>query len=93
MRRPALRQHRRSELALSHEGKYRAPLKIFGQEVRRQRLRLRLTQEEIADRAGFDRTYLSMVELGKRNPALLNICRLARALDTTPADLARKLSV
>lgn len=72
-------------------GKDRSPLKTFGQAVRRLRLKTGLTQEELAERAGFDRTYLSMVELGKRNPALLNICRLAKALDTKPADLVGDL--
>lgn len=50
-----------------------------------------ISQEELADRAGFDRTYISMVELGKRNPALLNICRLAEALETTPRELVESL--
>lgn len=70
-------------------GKDRTPLRKFGLAVQGRRLEMELTQEDLADRAGFDRTYISMVELGKRNPALLNICRLASALQMTPADLMR----
>jgi transcriptional regulator with XRE-family HTH domain len=69
----------------------RAPLKRFGQAVRARRLELKLTQEELADRARFDRTYISMVERGLRNPALLNICALANALRVTPVMLLKEL--
>jgi len=72
-------------------GKDRSPLKNFGSVVRRKRQEMGISQEELADRAGFDRTYISMVELGKRNPALLNICRLAEALETTPRELVESL--
>jgi transcriptional regulator with XRE-family HTH domain len=59
----------------------------FGKRVRERRERLGLSQEELADRAQFDRTYISMVERGKRNLSLLNICRFATVLGTTPSAL------
>ncbi|WP_324709903.1 helix-turn-helix domain-containing protein [Pseudomonas citronellolis] len=52
----------------------------FGQAVRRHRELLRLSQEELADRAGIDRTYISGVERGVRNPSLLVMQRIATAL-------------
>ena len=67
-------------------------LRRFGSVVRRMRREMRISQEELADRAGFDRTYVSMVELGKRNPALVNICKFAEALATTPEELMRALA-
>ena len=62
-------------------------LRQFGLEVRAARVSLGLSQEQLAELANFDRTYVSLVERGQRNLSLLNICRLARALRTTPAAL------
>lgn len=52
----------------------------FGAAVRRQRELLRLSQEALADRSGLDRTYISGVERGVRNPTLQVMQRLADAL-------------
>src|SRR5207248_1630980 len=56
------------------------PRERFGFAVKVRREELGLTQEELADRAGIHRTYLSDIERGFRNPSLLNIERLAAAL-------------
>lgn len=53
----------------------------FGTAVKFRREELGLTQEELAERAGIHRTYLSDVERGGRNLSLVNIERLAAALD------------
>lgn len=52
----------------------------FGSAVRRHRELLRLSQEELADRSGIDRTYISGVERGVRNPTLDVMQRIARGL-------------
>lgn len=52
----------------------------FGLAVRRHRELLRLSQEELAERAGLDRTYLSGVERSARNPTLEVMQRIASAL-------------
>jgi transcriptional regulator with XRE-family HTH domain len=52
----------------------------FGAAVRRHRELLRISQEELAARAQMDRTYVSGVERGVRNPSLEVMQRLARAL-------------
>jgi transcriptional regulator with XRE-family HTH domain len=39
------------------------------------------TQQELADEAGLDRTYISGVEHGKQNPTIGALLRLARALE------------
>ena len=52
----------------------------FGFAVKARREALGLTQEDLADRARIHRTYLSDVERGTRNLALVNIERLADAL-------------
>jgi transcriptional regulator with XRE-family HTH domain len=54
----------------------------FGQAVRDRRRRLKLSQEELAWRAGLNRSYVTDVERGARNVSLSTIDRLARALQT-----------
>jgi transcriptional regulator with XRE-family HTH domain len=54
--------------------------KQFGLAVRAERLRQDLSQEDLAELAELDRTYLSGLELGKRNPALSTVERIADAL-------------
>lgn len=53
---------------------------VFGKAVRTHRNRLGLSQEELAWRAGLNRTYLSDVERGSRNLSLVTIEKLAHAL-------------
>ena len=55
----------------------------YGQAVRKIRLERGISQEELADRCGLHRTYISDVELGKRNLSLENIERIAISLNKT----------
>ncbi len=48
--------------------------------IRRYRETAGLSQEQLAEISGFDRTYISMLECGKRNPSLLNLLRISGAL-------------
>jgi two-component system, response regulator len=52
----------------------------FGREVRTWRNRLGFSQEQLAERAGLHRTYISDIERGTRNVSLGSVERLARAL-------------
>lgn len=61
----------------------------FGFAVKIRREELQLTQEDLADKAGIHRTYLSDVERGGRNLSLINIERLAAALSMPLSDLFR----
>jgi transcriptional regulator with XRE-family HTH domain len=56
-------------------------LKAFGNKVREERLKQNLSQEELADKAGLHRTYIGMIERAEKNITLLNIEKIARALD------------
>lgn len=59
----------------------------FGQRLRVLREAAGFSQEELADRAEVHRTYLSGIERGKRNPSLINLLRIARALDISLSTL------
>ncbi len=63
------------------------PLILLGQAIRTQREQLGLSQEKLAEQCGFDRTYISMLERGKRNPSLLNLLKLAKGLKTSVSKL------
>ncbi|MBD9359522.1 helix-turn-helix domain-containing protein [Methylomonas fluvii] len=47
------------------------------------------SQEQLAPECGMARSYLGGVERGKRNIALLNICKLADALSVSPAEMLK----
>lgn len=55
-------------------------LKQFGEGVRVERLKVGLSQEELADLAELDRSYVGGIERGERNVSVVNIMRLAKAL-------------
>lgn len=60
---------------------------LLGCAIRARRQELGWSQEELAARAGLHRTYLADVERGSRNVALLNIEKIARALEISVARL------
>ena len=65
-------------------------LVAFGQAVRRTREAQGLSQEDLGFEAEIDRTYVSGVERGIRNPTVRTILRLARALGVSPSSLMRR---
>ncbi len=60
---------------------------ILAQNLKTARKALALSQEALALEAEIDRTYISGIERGKRNPSLDLIVKLAKHLKTTPAAL------
>nr|AUN37526.1 DNA-binding protein [uncultured bacterium] len=64
-------------------------LQILGENVRRLRGNLKLSQAELAVRSGLHRTYLSGVERGQRNPSFFSLVALARALEASLSELTR----
>ncbi len=56
-------------------------LKSFGKHVKAIRLSQNISQEELALKADLDRTYISGIERGLRNVSLINIVKLANALN------------
>ena len=62
-------------------------LRAVGAAVRSRRKELGLSQEELGYRAKLDRTYISGVERGVRNPTVGSLRRIARALDTVSSTI------
>ena len=60
---------------------------ILGMAVRRRRNSLNLSQEELAHRSRLNRTYITDIERGTRNPSLNTIARLATALESSLSNL------
>lgn len=61
----------------------------FGMAVRKLRKGKGISQEELADAAGLDRSYVGGIERGERNVALLNILKIAAGLGIPPAHLLK----
>ncbi len=59
----------------------------FGLNVRRLREAQGFTQEALAERAALDQTYISGIERGLRNPGILNVGKLAKALQVPTSEL------
>lgn len=68
-----------------------AVLKGFGLNVRRIRLKLGLTQEKLAEISGLHTNYIGGIERGERNVSIVNIVRLAQALQCRMADIFSKV--
>lgn len=63
----------------------------FGDNIREVRHKLDLSQEKLAIECDLDRTYIGSVERGERNVAILNLCKIAKALKVKPSDLLKSL--
>jgi transcriptional regulator with XRE-family HTH domain len=63
--------------------------KAVGQNVRAFRLRLKLSQEQLAEKGGFHWTYISGVERGRYNISLDSLEKLAKALGKKPFELLK----
>ncbi|CAJ0816167.1 helix-turn-helix domain-containing protein [Ralstonia flaminis] len=62
-------------------------LVLLGAAVRARRKAALLSQEALADRAEIDRSHMGKIERGERNVTLLNVLRIAQALDCKPSEL------
>lgn len=62
-------------------------LKRFGYAVHARRTSLSLSQEELGFRAKLQQSYVSGIESGQRNPSLVIVLRLAKALETSVGEL------
>ena len=61
--------------------------KLVGRNFARLRQAKDLTQEQVAERSGLSQQYLSGLERGRRNPTIITLYELARALDVSHVEL------
>jgi transcriptional regulator with XRE-family HTH domain len=61
----------------------------FGRRVREVRIKNNLSQEKLAEKAGLHRTYIGMIERGEKNITLINIEKIAKALQVPISELLR----
>ena len=66
-------------------------LVLFGEQLKNFRKDRNISQEELAFRAELDRTYISGLECGKRNPTLKILVKLAISLKMSPSELLKNL--
>jgi len=59
----------------------------FGRKLREVRLKKKLSQGNVAKILSVHRTYISGLECGKRNPSLLTVQKVAKALGVKSRDL------
>ncbi len=62
-------------------------LRKLGTRIKRLRERKGLSQEAFADLAHLDRSYMSGIERGVRNFSVLNLAKIAKALDVSISTL------
>ncbi len=65
-------------------------LNIFGENVKKHRRKLEISQEELADRANLHRTYIGMIERAEKNITLVNMEKIANALEVKIPDLLKR---
>ena len=60
---------------------------LFGKKLKEERLKRNINQEELAFKSKLDRSFLSEVENGVKNPSLRTLYKLSTALDMKLMDL------
>lgn len=64
---------------------------MLGDALREARVKAKLTQEELALRAGVDRTFISILERDLQSPTVDMLIRLARAMEIKASDILRRI--
>jgi transcriptional regulator with XRE-family HTH domain len=64
-------------------------VKVFGKVLSELRKNAGLSQEKLAELAGLDRTYISLLERGLRQPTITTLFNLSKALGISPSSLIK----
>lgn len=67
--------------------------KQIGARIQKVRKAAGFSQEELGHEASLDRTYISHVERGTRNPTVIVLFKIAKALNTTPSEILKGLNL
>jgi transcriptional regulator with XRE-family HTH domain len=66
------------------------PEEAFGKVLREIRQEHSLSQEELGFESGYHRTYISLLERGRKSPSLNTLFQLAAALGVSPSQIVRR---
>jgi transcriptional regulator with XRE-family HTH domain len=66
-------------------------VEIFGKVLRELREAKHISQEKLAEYCELDRTYISLLERGLRQPTITTLFKVAKALDIAPSKLIEKV--
>lgn len=66
-------------------------IEVFGKVLRELRVANNISQEKLAEYCDLDRTYISLLERGLRQPTITTIFKLAKALKISPSALIEKV--
>jgi DNA-binding XRE family transcriptional regulator len=67
------------------------PSVAFGVLLRKRRALLKMSQDALAAKAGYERAFISLIELGKTNPSLRSVFDICTALDIKPSVFLRQV--
>lgn len=70
-----------------------SPRRLFGEVVRTERIRLNLSQEELAHRSGLNRVFMGEVERGEKAVSIDTIFKIATALKVKGGELLTKAGI
>ena len=73
----------------AHRRKPVSPEEAFGRVLREIRKSRSLSQDELAAKSGYHRTYIGLLEQGEKSPSLRTIFNLAKALESSPSAIIR----
>lgn len=73
-----------------NQGRQPSIINILSKNMKKQRILLKMTQEELSFRSGLHRNYISDTERGTRNISLNAVEKIAEGLGVKPAELFRE---
>ena len=62
-------------------------LKRLGENIQKIRISKNITQEQLAEKIGSDRSYIGAIEQGRKSPSMYCLYNIAFALETTLSEL------
>lgn len=68
-------------------------ISVFGKVLRELRERNNLSQEKLAEYCDLDRTYISLLERGLRQPTITTIFKIADALKISPSEVIKQVEI
>ncbi|ETT56793.1 helix-turn-helix domain-containing protein [Paenibacillus sp. FSL R7-269] len=64
---------------------------IIGKTIKAIRMKQGLSQEDLADKCDVDRSYISMIEVGRNEPSVTKIFDLCKGLNIRPSDFFKMI--